>query len=379
MYVQNHHAYVEMNDFGHWEPDANDGYGEWVETSELLDFDVTNPAAITEVGTSDVPGDVSDSRLVGDVLYLVTMQDGYCYNCGDLPATIVTSFDVAGGSFTRVDQSAFTAPDNSYSYWQRSVSATNQRLYIGGPRWDWNEGNLGSVIQVVDISDPSGKMTRGADVQVAGMINNRWQMDEYEGVLRVISQFNSWWWGENSDFNPQVQTFTVNSSASITPLGQTELEMPNPEDLQSVRFDGDRAYAITSQMTDPLYTIDLSVPSAPKQAATLQMPGTIFYMEPHGNLLFGFGYDTATDWNSHLAVTLFDVTDLANPALLSRVSSAPRTVRSTRTSTASKRRFRSSKTRRRSSSHSRATAIGTAIAARRPRAGSRLSITPPRD
>lgn len=320
MYVQNHHAYVEMNDFGHWDQDANDGYGQWVETSELLDFDVTNPATINEVGRYDVPGDVSDSRLVGNVLYLVTFQDGYCWECGQLPSTIVTSFDVAAGGFSEVDQTAFTAPDDSYSWWQRSVSATNQRLYIGGPRWDWSQTNTGSVIQVVDISDPSGKMTRGADVQVAGMINNRWQMDEDEGVLRVISQFENWWWNGNSDFNPRVQTFTVNSSSSIVPLGQTELQMPNPESLQSVRFDGTRAYAITSQMTDPLYTVDLSVPSAPKQAATLQMPGTIFYMEPHGDRLVGFGYDSANSWSGHLAVSLFDVTNLSNPTMLSRVS-----------------------------------------------------------
>jgi hypothetical protein len=322
MYVEHGKAYVMMNNFGRWVESADHRSGQWVETSELLTFDVSNPTAIKEISHYDVPGEVSDSRLIGDTLYLVTFENGYCWNCGSNAATVVTSFDTSN-TISKVDQIGFRAPNNQYAYGRRSVSATNQRLYIGGPSWDWDgwsDTNRYSVIQVVDISDIAGHLKRGADVKIDGRITNRWQMDEYEGYLRVISQYgNGWWWGGNTNVNPVVQTFKVDSASSITLAGQTQLALPEPEALQSVRFDGIRGYAITAHQTDPLYTIDLSNPATPKQAGTLQMPGSIFHMEPRGDRLVGFGYD-GTQWNSNLAVSLFDVADLTTPKMLSRVS-----------------------------------------------------------
>ena len=322
MYVESGKAYVMMNDFGKWVESADHKSGKWVQTSELLTFDVTNPAAINELSHFDVPGEVSDSRLIGDTLYLVTYENGYCWNCGTNSATVVTSFAVKS-SISKVDQIAFRAPSNSYSWGRRSVSATNQRLYIGGPSWSWDgysDTNRYSIIQVVDISDIAGKLKQGSDVKIDGRITNRWQMDEYEGYLRVVSQYgNGWWWGGGNSVNPVVQTFKVDSATSITLAGQTELVLPEPESLQSVRFDGVRGYAITARQTDPLYTIDLTNPATPKQAAALQMPGSIFHMEPRGDRLVGFGYDGA-QWNSNLAVSLFDVSDLTKPSMLSRVS-----------------------------------------------------------
>lgn len=314
MYVQNGRAYVTLNEFQRWVDDAG---GQWSQTSELVTLDVTNPSNIAELGHFDVPGEISDSRLVGDALYLVTFESGYCWHCGVNPATVVTSFNVKSG-VAKVDKLEFRAPGNGYSWWRRSVSATNQRLYIGGPSWSWDgysDANRSSIIQVVDISDPSGHLKRGADVAIAGQINSRWQMDEYEGYLRVVSQFGNGWFWSSGSVNPLVQTFKIADSSTITAAGQTELKMPQPESLQSVRFDGTRGYAITARQTDPLFTIDLSTPTAPKQVGTLEMPGSIFHMEPRGDRLVGFGND-----NGSLAVSLFDVSDMSKPSMLSRVN-----------------------------------------------------------
>jgi hypothetical protein len=126
--------------------------------------------------------------------------------------------------------------------------------------------------------------------------------------------------GPNGTTNPQVQTFTVASASSILPLGQTQLVLPKPETLQSVRFDGPRAYAITSERKDPLFTIDLTDAAKPKQVGQLAMPGWIFHMEPRGDRLVGFGWDDTTPSNAHMAVSLFDVSDLTAPTMLKRVS-----------------------------------------------------------
>lgn len=318
MYVEGGQAFVMLNDFGRWVT-ADDGlYGRWEQTSEIVVLDVANPSAIAEVSTFDVPGTIADSRLVGDIAYVVTYENGYCWGCQDTPATIVTSFRL-GSAIEKRDQLAYKAPDRSYSFWQRSVSATNERLYIAGPEWSWSPDSYtaSSIIQVVDITDPAGKLRKGADLPVAGQINSRWQMDEHAGVLRVVSQFNDGWGG--AQINPKVETFSIVSSSQITPLGETELILPKPEQLRSVRFDGARGYAITAERTDPLFTIDLSDPADPKQAGELHMPGWIFHMEPRGDRLVGFGYDD-TGPNARLAVSLFDVSDFANPQMLKRVS-----------------------------------------------------------
>ena len=318
MYFRDGRAIVMMNDFGHYVRDQGSFYGRWVQTSEIAELDVADPTRITEVATYDVPGAIADSRLVGKALYLVTYENGSCYRCADRPSTIVTSFDV-GAAITKIDQLPFSSPNAGYSAWQRSVSATNERLYVAGPEWSWNGGDGGrSVIQVVDIKDPNGKLVKGADIPIAGQIQSRWQMDEHQGVLRVVSQHGNGW-GPNGAIDPQVETFAIDSSSSFRKLGQTNLKLPKPESLRAVRFDGTRGYAITAERSDPLFTIDLSVPSAPKQAGELHMPGWITHLEPRGDRLVGFGFEDTT-WRSRLAVSLFDVSDLAKPTLTKRVA-----------------------------------------------------------
>ena len=321
MYVQNGRAYVMLSDFGRYERWEGGAYGRWVQTSEIVALDVTNAASISEITHYDVPGSIADSRIVGDILYLVTFEDGYCWGCQDKPATIVSSFDVGGSIVNKVDQLLYTSTQKGYSAWKRSVTATTERMYIGGPEWNWTPGaqQARSIIQVVDISDPRGKLVKGADVPVAGQINSRWQMDEYNGVLRVVSQFGNGWWSPNGNSNPVVQTFTVASSQAVVPLGSTQIVMPMPEALQSVRFDGTRGYAITSQRKDPLFTIDLSDPAHPKQAGQVQMPGFVTFMEPRGDRLVGFGQAETTS-NAGLAVSLFDVSDLTAPKMIQRVT-----------------------------------------------------------
>jgi hypothetical protein len=89
-----------------------------------------------------------------------------------------------------------------------------------------------------------------------------------------------------------------------------------------VRFDGSRAYAITFAETDPLFTLDLSDPGAPKQMGELVMPGWVFHLVPRGDRLIGLGLDRR-DGSGNLNVSLFDVSDMSSPTLVERVSFGP--------------------------------------------------------
>ncbi|WP_437828417.1 beta-propeller domain-containing protein [Sorangium sp. So ce1153] len=315
MYLRDGVVYAMFSSWEHYILDDSTGGYTSVQTSRIEALDVSDPANIQPIGSFDLPGSISDSRIVGDVLYAVTFENGYCWGCSSSRNTTVTSLSVADPADIDVVDQLTYGDEDPYGYgWRRSVSVTADRMYVAGIEWDGTaEGH--STIQIIDISDPGGALVEGASVEATGQIESRWQMDEHEGVLRVISQPGLWW---NNQAKPGVQTFSVASSEEITPLGYTELTLPRPETLRSVRFDGDRAYAITAEQTDPLFTIDLSDPEHPAQVGELEMPGWVYHMQPRGNRLLALGFDNAST-EASLHVSLFDVSDLSNPTMLERV------------------------------------------------------------
>jgi hypothetical protein len=317
MYVEDGQVFVMLNDYGTYDWDEAEGTYTWHSSSKLVALDATNPASIASRGEFEVPGYIQDSRRVGDILYLVTFEDGYCWECEqNAPRTVVTSLDVSNPAAVQiVERLDFVNQGNDPWDWSgpRSVASNDERMYIGGIEYDnWESAH--SIIDVIDISDPGGALERGASVQVAGQIESRWQMDEHEGVLRVISQ--PWQW--QSDSPPKIETFTVVSAAEVAPLASLTMTLPRPEALMSVRFDGTRGYAITFEQTDPLFTIDLADPANPQQVGELEIPGWVHHMEPRGDRLLALGYDQE-DPQGAINVSLFDVSDFANPTLISRV------------------------------------------------------------
>jgi len=296
----------------------------------VIVLDVSDPSSIRHVAASRVPGEIADSRIVGNVLYLATYENARCYQCGPRPRTMVTSFDVTRpNDLTRVDQLAFqsNAPEGFNlpwgSSWKRSIFVTNERLYIGGhadiePSTLQQNASDEGIIDVIDVTDPGGHLNAGAHLKVAGALLSRWQIDERGGILRVISQRGA---GRtaNGIGMPAVDTFTIESTQSFVPLGHTSLKLPRQEGLRTVRFDGDRAYAITYNQTDPLFVIDLADPAAPLQRGELHMPGFMFHLEPHGSRVLGLGVDR-TDPAGSLNVSLFDVADMDQPRMVKRVS-----------------------------------------------------------
>ena len=74
-------------------------------------------------------------------------------------------------------------------------------------------------------------------------------------------------------------------------------------------------YVVTFRRIDPLYTVDLSTPSAPRVAGELKVLGYSAYLHPIGErLLLGVGQDAdATGATSGTQLSVFDVADPANP------------------------------------------------------------------
>jgi hypothetical protein len=294
----------------------------------VLALDAHDPSKVTTLATFDVPGKIADSRMIGTVLYLTTYQNGSCFGCTGNASTVVTSFDVSDPTkMLLIDQARFSSSaPAAYNFawgmaWQRSIVATTQRLYLGGQaNVDPNNpsGTSEGIIDVVDVSDPKGHLGPGAHLTIPGPVLSRWQMDESQGVFRVVSEPGAAFTG-NGTAMPEVTTFSVQSTTSFTPLGRMTLKLPMQEGLRTVQFDSSRAYAITFNQTDPLIAIDLSNAASPVQRGNLKMPGWMFYLQPMGAQVIGLGIDR-TDPNGNLNVSLFDVSNLDSPMLLSRVA-----------------------------------------------------------
>lgn len=309
MYVEGERVYVMYNEFGHYER-GEDGWN-YRTQSRIEALDVSDPSAIRLIGGNDLAGRLSDSRKVGDVLYLVTFEDGACWQCDINMNTRVASFNVKDpDEFALIDQVRFV--DEGGYYGQRSIAVTEERIYVSGQ--DWGGRDTG-VVDVVDISDPGGDLVVGASFALAGPVQNRWQMDEHEGIFRAITQPGSW----GTTTPPVVETFEVVSSGEIKPVGSLTVTLPRPESLRSVRFDGKRAFAITFERTDPLFTFDLSEPAAPRQLGELEIPGWVYHMEPRGDRIYALGFDDAENGGA-LHVSLFDVSELSDPKQLARVN-----------------------------------------------------------
>jgi hypothetical protein len=318
---------------------------QWMRTSRVVAFDVQDPENISPVAQYEVAGEVSESWLVGDILYVVSYDNDQCWSCDLWPRdqsaqTVIVSLDLSELSATatveEVDRLAFEEPwleeswleepSAAWSWTKRSVTRAADRLYVSGPRLQWHD-DIVSTIQVVDISDPAGHLFLGELLEIDGMITSPWQLDEHQQILRVITQSRSWGTEGAVPAPPsRIQTFNVVSSQELQHLGQAKIYPLRPRALRAVHFDGDRAYALASGRDAPLLAIDLSDPAKPRQVAALGMPGWVYDVAPYDVapqgaqlLVLGLG-EGDSDGSNPMAMSLFDVSDLSSPNLLDQVS-----------------------------------------------------------
>jgi len=112
-------------------------------------------------------------------------------------------------------------------------------------------------------------------------------------------------------------------------MGIIEGIAPN-ETIWSARFVGDRAYIVTFENMDPLWTIDLSDPLNPTIMGELKIPGGSTYIPPLSDdtiLTIRMGpADLETgeglDWRN-IRLSLFDVSDFNNPLETTTLTISP--------------------------------------------------------
>jgi hypothetical protein len=286
-------------------------------SSRLFVFDVANPTAPLQLAAFDLAGDLIDSRLVGEVLYAVSAEyqwywpedDGTVSSGGpritkqQTSASWVTSIAVGDpNNIRQVDTQSLAGYGNL-------IQATAEAIFVAAP--DGNTNQTG--ITYVDIANPAGAIVVRGSVSVPGTVPDRFKMDAYDGVLRVVS---TTWWPERK---VHLTTVDLGNPDNLQVLGETDIEGARGETLFATRFDGPRAYVVTYFIVDPLFVLDLSDPTAPKVTGVLEVPGWSTHIEPRGDRLLALGVDD-TGGTRRVSMSLFDVRDPAAPGLLDRVS-----------------------------------------------------------
>jgi hypothetical protein len=185
-----------------------------------------------------------------------------------------------------------------------------------------------TVIDRFDVTDPD-TTSFVASGEVPGYLLNQFSLSEQDGYLRVASTSRPIWWGLGGDIKPGVGSAVPVSQSYVTvlqmsgnvlaPVGQVS-GLGQGEQITSVRFIGDTGYVVTYRQVDPLYTVDLSTPTAPKVAGQLDLAGYSAYLHPVGpGLLLGVGTDVSSDNEPDGSqLELFDVSNPASPKLLAK-------------------------------------------------------------
>jgi len=313
MYVRGNRAYVVVsNYFDYWASNdvvAGDSLWSAYRGSQIRVFDISTPAAPAFLTAFNVEGEVTDTRIVGDVLYAVSNRYAWydSYRTNDMvEGTYISSINIADeANLHQVDEVVFPRGG-----WDNHVHVTPNTIYVASSGWQRN--GYQTNLRVVDISDPAGDIQLQGEATLDGWIRDRWQMDEFNDVFRVVTAPD---WNGTA---PKVYTFSRSAAGQLTQLAMISISLPRPESLTAVRFDGPTAYVVTYERVDPLFVIDLSDPLAPLQRGSLTMPGWLDHIAPRGDRLVALGHDDTNRWQ--LAVSLFDVSDLDAPALLGRVA-----------------------------------------------------------
>jgi hypothetical protein len=202
-----------------------------------------------------------------------------------------------------------------------TVYASEDRLYVASERWLGSDPSRAEVLDeaatglhAFDTTRP-GETAYAGSGEVPGYLLNQWSLSEHEGVLRAATTSMPPW-QSRARSESAVRTLEERDGRLVE-VGRAG-GLGRGERIYAVRFMGPIGFVVTFRQVDPLYTLDLSDPRAPKVVGELKVPGYSAYLHPLGDgLLLGIGQDATEEGRTTgVQLSLFDVSDLRNPVRL---------------------------------------------------------------
>jgi hypothetical protein len=196
-----------------------------------------------------------------------------------------------------------------------TIYANADTLVLADPGWQdepLGGASLRTALHVFALAEDETKVSYLGSGFVPGSLLSQFALDVSGDVVRVATTYWSELTGRPST---RVTTARVDDGALVA-LGTTEDLAPG-EQLQGVRFLGDRAYLVTFVRVDPLFVVDLSDPAHPRTLGEVTLPGFSEYLHPlddHHLLTIGRA-GTDPGQVQGLALRIFDVAEPTAPVL----------------------------------------------------------------
>lgn len=305
----------------------------------LISLDVTDPANITEKGSVSVTGGHISTRIVDGKLLLMTnfrvlLTDGkpdFDNEFSFLPAIdkgngfevipvddIITPETLSSARYTvvcKIDEATLTFEDaTALLSYSEEVYVSKDKIFATHGYSDKaivDEGKSEITKKMTDISAISygdAEMKYLGTATVEGYVKDQYSLDEYEGMLRVVTTTDGtlqWTTAEPNEFGI-VSAEATGTSANLYCISLEDYEIissvvgfaPQGETVKSVRFDGTDAYVCTAiERKDPVFFFDLSDVNniTYKETGTIEGFSTSLVNFGNGYLL---GIGTGSLWGS---------------------------------------------------------------------------------
>ena len=309
MYLQEGRAYILVS-YTNSSYEYDEIYYSNKTYSKLMVVNTEDPTDLKLIGEFEIEGWITDSRQVGDVIYVASTEyTYYWYDCGGESGTSghnqisIMSINVKDPKNIKM---ADKVSVEGYSY---TLYVSQKSIYVAeADTYYWNEDYTGGYpVTMFDISDPEGKIVKKATFKTDGFMSDRWKMHETGDTFFAVSSSSSW--GNGDSF---IESFDVSDPKNVKRLDK--LIFMTDQQLYGTKFEGDRMYAVTYFQQDPLHVIDISDPANLKQLGELEVPGWSDFIEVRGTKILAVGRD-----NSKSKISMYDVSDPEDPKEINTV------------------------------------------------------------
>jgi uncharacterized secreted protein with C-terminal beta-propeller domain len=262
-------------------------------------------------------------------------------NLDSIQYTVIGGLDVNKADMSVSVAANLGSTDTIYAslnniYITRTQWGINNNWWWGWRGTNESQQNRDPDCTIIDkFAIGSGNVSFTANAKLTGTTRNQFHYDEFEGILRVVTEVwgyapvesanttilpipedTGWWreraqWGTALDYDNDWGLqggvlYTLDENLNV--LAQVH-RIGFGENVHSVRFMGDRGYVVTFWQTDPLFSFDLSDPANPKLLGELKIPGFSRYLHSWADgLLLGMGVETDDNGiRTGLKMTMFDV------------------------------------------------------------------------
>ena len=284
-----------------------------VSYTDLHSFDVSDPENITKKATVRIKGSCVSARLVDKKLLLFITYSPYSrFVDFSKPETFLPGIDRGNGfellpdceiiCNERMTNSTYTVAlmfDEKDLTLEKNIAVLSYSgdPYVSEDKIFFNgDGSLAANAMprtnILAVGYSGEKFEMLGSVSIRGDLKDQWSMDEYKGILRVVTTTET-----------SANLYCI-SLESFEELASVKGFAPENEDVQSVRFEGDYAYVCTAKknqgiVLDPVFFFDLSDLDNIIYKDTGTIEGMSTSLIDYGNgYLIGIGSKGLVDWSA---------------------------------------------------------------------------------